>query len=496
MSEFPLAQEKHTRLIKIIGVLSALLTFISLVLGGENFLTWLLIAMILLAALILIYSNLQLSVAAFLGIFLVIQQPLESVFMFAKYGDEVIALLLLVMALIKNQKIIGKFQWRKTPIDLYIIGFIVLSLTSALVNQVPAEVAARGLYATLKGIVMFYTIWILMPEIKSVDRFVSFMETISVLLCLIAIVQFIGRWLGFGSTVTGWANLGITSIFVHRANFAYFVAFFSSFTFAQLVIDRQSLGKSLRRFLVMIIGILLAISRATWLALAASLFIHSLLIRSRKVLATSLVIVILLTLGIAIAVFNSDLLRANLAQKISGYTLAYQHYIVKTYPSYRGVDYRMIGFFEGLRVLKDHIVLGVGPGRYGGWVAYEYNSPVYETYSIPILGSALRQSDNFWIHLLVESGVPGFLMFLLILISIYKRCLQIFRQSTDKSIRRLALGEMIAFVLILIVGFFSPILEGSPMPFYFWSSAGAVLLIGYRTATPNKLHKLQNPPSE
>jgi glycosyltransferase involved in cell wall biosynthesis len=42
-------------------------------------------------------------------------------------------------------------------------------------------------------------------------------------------------------------------------------------------------------------------------------------------------------------------------------------------------------------------------------------------------------------------------------------------------VRRLALGAMLTFVFVVVVGFFAPILEGPPAPYCFWGLAGALL---------------------
>jgi O-antigen ligase len=73
-------------------------------------------------------------------------------------------------------------------------------------------------------------------------------------------------------------------------------------------------------------------------------------------------------------------------------------------------DLRAMFLRDGLRIVSDHPVLGVGPGRYGGAAATIIPTPVYEQYDTGLAG--YRTVHNFWLHLLGEVGVVGTAVFL------------------------------------------------------------------------------------
>jgi len=74
---------------------------------------------------------------------------------------------------------------------------------------------------------------------------------------------------------------------------------------------------------------------------------------------------------------------------------------------------------DGMRVIVDHPVLGVGPGRYGGAVSAIFGSPVYEEYGTELF--TYRTVHNFWLHLLAERGALGLAAFLALVIGLFMR---------------------------------------------------------------------------
>src|SRR5690606_21674908 len=79
-----------------------------------------------------------------------------------------------------------------------------------------------------------------------------------------------------------------------------------------------------------------------------------------------------------------------------------------------GRDLRTLFVLNGLPILADHPLLGVGPGRYGGAAADLFETPIYAEYGTDALltSPTQRTVDNFWLHLAVESGVLGTAAFL------------------------------------------------------------------------------------
>jgi O-antigen ligase len=130
-------------------------------------------------------------------------------------------------------------------------------------------------------------------------------------------------------------------------------------------------------------------------------------------------------------------------------------------------------------ILADHLLLGVGPGRYGGAVADWYPTPVYRsygtnkllTYQIGFKKFFHQQTvDDFWLHLVVESGILGTLAFgglILVPLLVIARSV---RPSTDEGV------VLIAVVAAGLVGVFTSLstmlLESNSGAFPFWLLLG------------------------
>ena len=78
-----------------------------------------------------------------------------------------------------------------------------------------------------------------------------------------------------------------------------------------------------------------------------------------------------------------------------------------------GRDLRTLFIVNGVPIVLDHPLVGVGPGRYGGAAADVFGSPVYAEYGTDklFLDPNQRTVDNFWLHTLVETGILGLAAF-------------------------------------------------------------------------------------
>ncbi len=78
-------------------------------------------------------------------------------------------------------------------------------------------------------------------------------------------------------------------------------------------------------------------------------------------------------------------------------------------------SYRSFAVAQGLRVWREHPLLGAGPGRFGGVVSHQLGSPVYERHPFPShwkpLFDEFRSLDVFYPQLLAELGIVGALAF-------------------------------------------------------------------------------------
>lgn len=451
----------------------------------------------------LIFKYTKNSLAFFLGFFIIIQQILVfKGLQFARYLDEVLILVFAGVVLLKNRGLVSQRDSNNTPIDKYVVLFLLSFLVSGFINRVPLEISMRGIYSILKGILMFYIVWSIRPSIGEVERFFSYIIKVCYAISVINILQFIfglQRFnsiiglAGFSSAFTVGGKLGFSSIFRHPGNAAYFLVLFFPIVFVYFI------NKKLKIYSVILIavGLILTNTIGALLAIALSVFWLLSKVHSAKGIITAIAVFGFVGLLISLLVVASPSLRTSSSNKFGAALVGLNKYMFGgTSYSIVGTSYRVTAIFEGVRVWKDHILLGVGPGRYGGWVAYEYGSPIYEQYRIQHLGTTnLAQSDNFWLRLLVESGVLGFILFIFILRTLYNNSNHIHKCNSGHYLKYLSISFSMSLVALVISGLFLQAFESPLISYYFWAMAGVILSLGNAsTSIPRKYPAMKSRP--
>ena len=120
-------------------------------------------------------------------------------------------------------------------------------------------------------------------------------------------------------------------------------------------------------------------------------------------------------------------------------------------------SYRHWTRIKAVEIWKDHPILGVGPGMYGGIVSLKYYSPVYvEYYSFAGEDLMLRTKslDQFWPQLLAEMGIAGIVFFAAILISLLIGLLIIIKRTSSDEIKSMSAGlaSFMAAILVYLLG--------------------------------------------
>jgi O-antigen ligase len=145
---------------------------------------------------------------------------------------------------------------------------------------------------------------------------------------------------------------------------------------------------------------------------------------------------------------------------------------------YERRDLRMRFIREGLVIVQDNLVLGVGPGRYGGAASAIVPSPVYEEYESGLYG--FRTVHNFWLHLLGEVGVIGTSIFLAIVAGLMLRFHQAARgarAAADPVAFIIFAGAGTAVAITAVNNATEMIFEGNFPSFVIWLVVGLVSVL-------------------
>jgi len=149
-----------------------------------------------------------------------------------------------------------------------------------------------------------------------------------------------------------------------------------------------------------------------------------------------------------------------------------------------GKDLRTLFVLNGIPILAQEPLVGVGPGRYGGAAADIFGTPIYTEYRTNVLMTreSQRTVDNFWLHLFVEFGVLGGLAFVFMLLTIGVPILRVAPGVTGW--HRVALFGIAAAALSLIVNSVTTmLLEANSVAFVFWFLLGLGSILAARPSS-------------
>lgn len=317
--------------------------------------------------------------------------------------------------------------------------FVALAIASAVVNAVPPQVALLGIVMTVDAIAIYFTVRMVPLEDRAAAFAIGGVVAVVVGVALFGIAQVLlaPNLLGF-SARAGQFGEGdrISSIIGSPNMLAAVIGIAAPFVLygTRHLPDPRWRWVARVALLVLMLALLLTFSRGAWLSVAIGCLAGTLLVDWRSL--PILVVTIALAWGAA-TVMPRGLLVAEPeggGGNGNGGGGGGPAIVDSTGDRFGNLldrnDTRGRYLRDGLRVIEDNLLLGVGPGRYGGGAATidpENPSPVYEAYDVELFG--YRTVHNFWLHLFGESGVLGTAVFLTMIVGLLIRLVRGARDS-------------------------------------------------------------------
>jgi O-antigen ligase len=298
------------------------------------------------------------------------------------------------------------------PTVRFTLVFVVLAAISAVVNAVPAGQALAGIGFTVDAVAIFV-----------LARLVGFgtRQALVAILVLLGLVL-LGAVIAIAQAVLSPHLLGLSAIRGRFGELYRLAAFFGDpNTFAAFLSAaipfalfgatglRTSRGRRIAvgAAFVLVLALWLSFSRGGWLGAVGGFAVASLIVDHRPlrvgalVVAAALAVALVMPRNLACPTCEEgpDLVGSTFGRisKVGG-----------------GGDLRVLFILNGLPIVRDHPLVGVGPGRYGGAAADIYDTPVYARYGTDELfaNPTQRTVDDFWLHVVVESGLLGLAAYL------------------------------------------------------------------------------------
>jgi putative inorganic carbon (hco3(-)) transporter len=335
------------------------------------------------------------------------------------------------------------------PTFVLAIAFVVLAVVSAVVNGTPPLVAFLGIFMTVDAMAIFF-VWRMLPmRVGDAARAIGAIVAAGLVAALFGIGQVIldANLLGFFSFAGRFGEgARITSFLGNPNMLAPVIGFTLPFAlFGGVRLDRAR-DRWIARAVafVLVLALVLTFSRGAWAAVGVGMVLGTLLLDWRSL--------VLLVLLVPLAWATAVVMPRNVvtAPDPTVEPPPVPDWIGSTVDRFDDLgegDLRIRFLVDGMRVIDENPLLGVGPGRYGGAAATILPSPVYERYDTGLFG--FRTVHNFWLHLTGEVGALGVAVFLTMVVALLIRFVRAARRAAGTEFILLA-G---AATTTIVVGF-------------------------------------------
>jgi O-antigen ligase len=400
---------------------------------------------------------------------------------FVPYFSEALLLLVTGVLVVQSGRSGTLFPALRHPATVALGIFVTVAAISAVVNRVPAHIALAGLVYTLDAALLFYLVRIAGFERRHLRLAIIVLLGVVLLGAFIAVAQAVLSPSILGLTgVVGRSGEDVRIGSIVRDPNVFGTLIGLVLPFAVFATTRLPSEKDRRIAIgitfVLTLALLLTYSRGSWLGVGGGLVLVALLLE-RRALVTFAVIGVL-ALGTAY-VLPRGLLPASPAADGTVEEVEPFNPLGSTVDRVgaigEGRDLRWMFMMNAMPIVADHPLVGVGPGRYGGAVAWNFPTPIYAEYGtddiIPVWYRQ-RTVDNFWLHILVETGVIGFAALMAAIALIVFPIVRVARRAGAGGLFVVAAGVVGAAATLSLSSVTTMLLEGNTVAFLFWFLLG------------------------
>jgi O-antigen ligase len=382
---------------------------------------------------------------------------------------------------------IGLRAWRegrlgpalRHPTIWLVAAFVTLGAVSAVANGVPPVVAVAGIGFTVEAVALFVLPRMIGFDAPAARGALGAFTAMALVLAVLALCQVVlhADFLGLQSFTGRFDEGRRVAAFLVNPNMlgAVLAMGVPMPLLATLRADRprERLAWGAVAF-VLVLALLYTFSRGAWLGLAVAILAVGVMVDWRAPVA--LVLCCLLAYGAALVLprhvldpdpgdAGFDLGAATLGriEAISG-----------------GTDLRLRFVENAAPIIADHPIVGAGPGRYGGAVAWRFGTPLSDEYTDGAVPRD-RTVDNFWLHLVVEFGLLGAALLAAALAAAIWQLLRVARRAAGEP-RVLLAGAAALATVVAVDSLAEMLLEGNTTSFATWFFLGLGSVLAAKVA--------------
>ncbi len=350
--------------------------------------------------------------------------------------------LLTVFSFVFNLIFTRKFSLRINLTDLFVVLFATLIFYSSFISYIP-NFKMSAIY--LLFIAFYFVFKNTITNKENLFTIASLMIASSAIVALIGIAQ---KYFGLDSTVNMWIDENMfegntTRVFSTLANpnvLGEYLLFMIPITFGSIYYFKNKFCKIISFLITCLLGfcMLLTLSRGAWLGLIVAMIVFVLL-RDKKLLLLGFFLILIAPLFIPNSFLQRFMSIGNMAD---------------TSTSYR------VGIWIGsLRMIKDFWPIGIGLGS-------EVFIFIFQKYALS--ASYALHSHNFYLQILIDLGIAGFILILCVIFSFYKNLLANNKFLTDNFVKTFKISLCAGFTGYLIQGLADNVWYNYRIFFLFW----------------------------
>jgi hypothetical protein len=414
----------------------------------------------------------------------------DRIYIASRFLSESVIYISFLFLIVK--KLINKERFRTTPVDIYLIGFLVVAGLTILINQPPLLGSLINLRALLRYTILFYLVVNLDFSEKQIRRILYLIVFAGALEVMVGWMQMI-----FGESInpillprtTEIEIAGYSRGFVLLRRGREIGAIFGTlgdtifYALFMLVVLAVYLGqvKTVRLhhlifFLLVFLSINFAYARAAVFGVLLMVAIAYRVRAGRTRLISMLIILLLIVLLGTIFFYDSSFIQREFINPLTE-----QQNIIQNVTGIFTADYfqraqsQRLGALTGIPpiVLSTSPVLGFGPDEDN---TIEKLNEKLPSFDLPLFKQkAFRKNgfeDVYWTALLAYYGLLGLGIFIIFMIKFYKSIFDIYKKTSNPMTKNLAVTSLSIVGISIYLLFFYRVLEFRAFSFYFWLFPG------------------------
>ena len=357
------------------------------------------------------------------------------------------------------------------PVTIAILINLAWIFITSLTSELPL-VSFKFLLARLWFIVPFYFI-----GVKLFKKF----ENISLFLWLYIIALSVVIFYSlYNHALTGFeedpGHVVMTPFYNDHTVYGAVLALFWPFIFVSIFNSENSGSRKFTIsavFVLFVVALIFSYSRAAWLSVAAAVFVYFIILLKIKFKWIALFTVVIVSGFFLFQNEIFDKLEKNSRESSTNFE---DHLKSITNISSDASNLERINRWQSaIRMFRDHPVMGIGPGTYQFLYApYQLSK---EKTIISTNAGDRGNAHSEYIGPLTESGVPGMLSFLAIVICVLYTAMRVYRRSADLKVKTFSLVLMLGLVTYYVHGTLNNFLDSDKASVPFWGFTAIIVAL-------------------